>query len=210
MGRIFVTSDLHFNHDRSFIYAPRGFDCITKMNLAIVENWNATVAPEDEVYVLGDLMLGDNEIGIEYLRRLNGTIHVVRGNHDTDTRIQLYSELPNIIEVVAAKYLRYNGYHFYMSHYPCLTSNYDDKNEPLKSKLISLCGHSHYQNKFKDMDKGLIYHCELDCNFIQPVLINKIIENLEWFSALSAEKKKQIISMEVYNEKDRYDWLENE
>lgn len=191
------------------MYKPRGFDNVWDMNNAIVKNWNKVVDIDDAVYVLGDLMLNNNDEGARLIKQLNGHIHIICGNHDTDARRALYENCYNVVEVVDAKRFKYDGYHFFLSHYPCLCANYDD-GRSLKKQRISVCGHSHYRNPFRDMDKGLIYHCELDCNSIQPILINKIIESLKWFSALSIEKKKQIISMEVYNEKDRYDRLEDE
>lgn len=207
--RIWLTSDWHFCHDRAFIWGSRGFKSVDEMDNAIVIRYNKLVDVNDEVYMLGDAMLNDNEMGIWLIKQLKGHIHIICGNHDSDARRALYADCYNVVEVVDAKKLKYNGYHFYLSHYPCLCANYDD-GRSLKKQCISLCGHSHYRNPFRDMDKGLIYHCELDCNSIQPILINKIIEKLKWFSTLSIEKKKQIISMEVYNEKDRYDGLEDE
>lgn len=58
---IYLTSDLHFCHDKDFIYGARGFDSVDDMNAAIIENWNALINDDDEVYVLGDLMLKDIE-----------------------------------------------------------------------------------------------------------------------------------------------------
>lgn len=178
------------------------------MNAAIVKNWNNVVINEDDVYVLGDLMLNDNETGLKLIKSLNGRIHVVLGNHDTDNRIELYHTCPNIVEVENAIRLNKNGYHLFMTHYPCLCANYDD-GRSLKKQCISLCGHSHYKNPFQDMDKGLIYHCELDCHKNMPIEVNKIIEELTWFSTLSIEQKNKISSMEVYNEKNRYDGMDN-
>lgn len=51
---------------KPFIYEPRGFESVGQMNEAIISNWNEIVKPEDEVYVLGDIMLKDNEKGIEF------------------------------------------------------------------------------------------------------------------------------------------------
>ena len=59
MSQIYFTSDLHLCHDRGFIYEPRGFNSIEEMNNAIVENWNSIVTNEDNVFILGDLMLND-------------------------------------------------------------------------------------------------------------------------------------------------------
>ena len=41
MGRIFVTSDLHFGHDRGFLYEPRGFNSPEEHDKGIIKNLNA-------------------------------------------------------------------------------------------------------------------------------------------------------------------------
>ena len=87
---IYFSSDLHFNHNKDFLYKPRGFDSIDAMNMAVVSNWNSVVTNEDDVYILGDLMLGDNEAGISLLKMLNGKLHIILGNHDTESRRELY------------------------------------------------------------------------------------------------------------------------
>lgn len=177
MSNIFFTSDLHFCHDRDFIYQPRGFVSVSDMNQAILSRWNATVKPDDDVYVLGDLMLNDNEKGKRLIQQLNGKIHIIRGNHDTDERWKVYKECWNVVEITEAKFFKYKDYHFFLSHYPCLCANEDD-DKPLKRRMISLCGHNHTLNKFRDMDKGLIYHVELDAHKCYPVQIEKIIEDI--------------------------------
>ena len=63
MANIWFTSDLHFGHDREFVWKARGFENIEDMNKAIVERFNSKVQPEDTVYILGDSMLGDNTVG---------------------------------------------------------------------------------------------------------------------------------------------------
>ena len=37
---IYLTSDLHLNHNRGFIYEPRGFHSVEEMNEAIIDLWN--------------------------------------------------------------------------------------------------------------------------------------------------------------------------
>ena len=83
--QIYVTSDLHFGHDREFIWKARGYNSVDEMNEDYVRKWNITVDNDDDVYVLGDLMLGDKS-NIEFIKRLKGRIHIVLGNHDTPTR----------------------------------------------------------------------------------------------------------------------------
>ena len=101
-NNIWFVSDTHFGHQKDFLFGPRGFTNFEEHDTAIIENWNSVVAPNDEVYHLGDVMLGDNEHGIECLKKLNGKIHILIGNHDTDTRIELYSQCPNVVSIDCA------------------------------------------------------------------------------------------------------------
>ena len=175
MGDIWVTSDLHFCHDRAFVYEPRGFPNVHDMNTAIVENWNRVVQPADDVYLLGDVMLNDNATGIKLLKSLKGNIHIVLGNHDTDARIKLYDSCWNVVEVENAIRLKYKGYHFFMTHYPCITSNLDK--ESLKQCTCNLYGHTHQKTNFYQ-DIPFIYHVGVDSHNCTPVLLDQIITDM--------------------------------
>lgn len=180
MGKIYFTSDLHFCHDRDFIYEPRGFSSIKEMDETIVKNWNAIVDADDDIYVLGDLMLNDDVEGIKLIKSLRGRIHIVRGNHDSDRRMELYKECHNVVEITEGQFFRYKGQTFYLSHYPCLCANGDDR-KPFEKRIISLCGHIHTDDKFLDMDKGLIYHVELNAHDNTPVCIDTILEDIKTY-----------------------------
>ena len=43
MGKIWFTSDLHFGHDREFLWGPRGFENIQEHDAVIFEKWNSVV-----------------------------------------------------------------------------------------------------------------------------------------------------------------------
>lgn len=179
METIWIASDLHFCHDREFLWGPRGFNSVHEMNETIVKNWNSLVCWDDTVYLLGDIMLNNSEEGCKLLNRLAGKIYIIDGNHDTADRIQRYVNIrPTILNLGLATILKYNDYRFYLSHYPTLTANYDD-GKSLKKKLINLCGHTHTKDPFHDWNKGVIYHCELDAHHMEPVLLDTIISNLE-------------------------------
>lgn len=176
---IYFTSDLHFCHNREFLFGPRGFTNVADMNAAIVERWNKKVKPEDEVYILGDLMLNDNVEGMRLLQCLNGKLHVILGNHDTEERIKLYKKLPNkIIEVAHALPLKYDGYHFFLCHYPTYTANIDDTHKTLKQRLICLYGHTHQQTNWFDNHNPFMYHVGLDSHNCTPVSIDEIIAEI--------------------------------
>ena len=178
MEQVFITSDWHFCHDRDFIYKPRGFESTWEMTKEIINRHNELVKPDDHVYVLGDLMLNNNDAGIHAIEQLNGQIHVIRGNHDTTARMDLYEKCPNIVEVCEGKYLKYEGQTYFLSHYPCLTSNFDE-DKPLKARVVNLCGHYHAEDPFIDWDKGLIFHAEVDGNDCYPWNINDILTRVK-------------------------------
>ncbi len=175
---IYLTSDLHFCHDKDFIYGARGFDSADDMNRAIIENWNSIINDDDEVYVLGDLMLKDNETGLQCWNELKGIKHVILGNHDSNARIELYKDCPNTDILGYAAPLRYKGYEFLLTHYPTLSANYDDDKD-LKEKVINICGHVHTKDKFFDWDKGIIYHVELDAHDNKPITIDQVLSDIK-------------------------------
>ena len=197
MSKIYLSSDLHFFHDKDFIYKPRGFENVLDMNETILKNWNNTISEEDEVYLLGDLMLGDNNKGIELIKQLNGKIHVILGNHDSATRKNMYLECSNIIEVCYATQIKYKGYNFYLSHYPTLTANLDESTQ-IKARVINLGGHSHIKNRFKDMDKGLIYHVEVDCHNNFPISLDEILFDINHFISMDKSDQIDIIKKDIY------------
>lgn len=177
MGKIFFTSDTHFGHDRQFIWGPRGFESVWKMNGAIVENWNKTVNTEDDVYLLGDVMLGDNEYGLTCLKQLKGNIHIVRGNHDTNTRMELYNKCWNVVEITEGQFFKYKDYHFYLSHYPTITSNLEKSPNP-KEHMLNLYGHTHSKDKFYN-DIPFMYNVAVDAHNCYPVEIEQIIIDIK-------------------------------
>ena len=173
---IYITADLHFCHNKEFLYGPRGFTNIEDHDETIVKNWNELINDEDEIYIIGDIMLNDINRAVKYFNMLKGKKHIIYGNHDTDKRLELYKSLDNVIEVVAGKRLKYKKYSFWLSHYPSLCDNYDD--ELTHNAVINLCGHSHTKDAKIDLNKGLIYHCELDAHNMKPITLDYIIEDL--------------------------------
>ena len=145
---IYLTSDLHFNHGKEFIWKARGFSSVEEMNEEIIKRWNNVVKPEDEVYIAGDLMLGDTDKGIALVNRLNGFKRIIIGNHDTDNRVEAYKiGIKNLLSIEHATRFRYGKNVFWVSHYAADTSNYDDQKAWVKN-LINLYGHTHQQTNF--------------------------------------------------------------
>lgn len=180
---IWVSSDLHFFHNKGFIYESRGFKSVEEMNAAIVKRHNQVVKDDDEVYWLGDLMLGTNyEEGIKLLQSMRGRKHIILGNHDSKKRIECYA---NSItqDIKYADMVEYKGYHFYLSHFPALTNNFNDNAKELKGRIINLCGHCHIKDFYIDTIKynSLCFHIELDTNNCYPWNLDNIIEKIKLY-----------------------------
>lgn len=111
-GKVFVVSDLHFDHENIIRFCDRPFGSVREMNRALVDNWNSVVDHNDRVYYLGDLTYGRGRRSIDFwLSKLNGEIRFIRGNHDTDaiTRAEVLRDRFHI---------RYCGHDILLMHDP--------------------------------------------------------------------------------------------
>ena len=197
---LFFTSDWHFNHDKEFVWKKRGFSSVDEMNEEIVRRHNEVVTENDIVYFLGDACLGgaSEEIlkkNCELIERLNGNIVMLRGNHDTDTRIAAFKNCKNVLNVgEIAKIINYDGYRLYVGHYPTVTGSYDDK--ALKGCLISLFGHTHQEGNFFSFDgreNPIMYHVGVDSHNCYPVKITDILKEItEKFYGEGLEEQKNV------------------
>ena len=114
----------------------------------MITQWNSIVKKGDFVYHLGDLTFGDPE---PYVKRLNGTIHLVPGNHD---RIKKYERLCAIGRVKIIPELHrcsINGQFMTLCHYALATWDRAHHGSWM------LHGHSHgtYQGRGKILDVGV-------------------------------------------------------
>lgn len=169
---IWFTSDLHFCHNNILNYEPdsRPFNTIEEMNEILVQKWNEKVSVEDTVYVLGDLSMGRIEVAIEYIKRLNGKIILIRGNHDTPKRIEAYKEIG--IEVHDIFYLPYKGRYFILCHFPIANEEFIRMVIEDNSEVVNLYGHVH-SNAPSGYNNGT-YHVGVDTNDLAPVSLEQI------------------------------------
>jgi calcineurin-like phosphoesterase family protein len=78
--RTWFTADTHFDHRAIIDFCGRPYRSVPEMNDALIANWNAVVEHDDTVWHLGDFGFADID---GHLRRLNGTKHLIHGNHDS-------------------------------------------------------------------------------------------------------------------------------
>lgn len=165
---IFITSDLHFGHDREFIWGARGYADVNEMNIKQLEKFNSVVTDEDEVWILGDSLLGDAEEGFKYLKQLKGKIHICLGNHDTANREKMFKDLGWDVQLCAR--LKYKKMNFYLSHYPTITSN-GEINSPTQVAW-NIHGHTHASSQWSEYP--YCYNVNVDAHNGYPVSLDAI------------------------------------
>lgn len=79
---IYFTADTHFGHQNIIKYSNRPFITSEEMDEKIIENWNKTIDYSDTVYHLGDIFLCDEHRALSIIKRLNGNIFLIKGNHE--------------------------------------------------------------------------------------------------------------------------------
>ena len=143
------------------------------MNEDIVKKWNSIIDDNDIIYHLGDLALGNVDEAIKYIKQLKGQIHLIRGNHCTDNKVEKYKELDNIIDIKYADMIKYKKWNFYLSHYPTMMGCWADQ-----KKLWNLSGHTHSKDKFENKEHK-IYNVAADAHDCKPVEIEQIIKDIK-------------------------------
>lgn len=151
----FFVSDLHFGHDKEFLWGKRGYKNVQEHNDGVLKYWNSKISSVDSVFHLGDLLFGYNgeERVIALLEKLNfGTLYLMGGNHlagfkslkmdGFELGTKKIIPIPNYFEV------SYEGRLIVLSHYPIASWNRMDKG----SWMIHGHCHGEYTGNGKIMD----------------------------------------------------------
>jgi calcineurin-like phosphoesterase family protein len=102
----------------------RGFTTKEEHDAEIIKRWNHVVKPEDTVWHLGDVGMGKLERFIQQLSELNGTIHLITGNHDEvfpgtrDSWKRQILWMGSFTSVQAYARRKVGSYTFLLSHFP--------------------------------------------------------------------------------------------
>lgn len=79
---VYFISDLHLGHSNCLAYDNRPFKTVEDQDKFIIEEWNKTVKPTDEVWILGDISWYNPQKTVEIYSQLNGIKNLCIGNHD--------------------------------------------------------------------------------------------------------------------------------
>lgn len=138
MNKIWFTSDSHFGHRNVIEHDKRPFKaancscvpatdtkhryvcqaCVDEMDRILIDKWNSQVNKNDTVWHLGDLCFRSKMPADWYIKRLNGRINIVWGNHD-DSREAAFKYRDLFTSWQDYKYLKINGQKITLFHYKC-------------------------------------------------------------------------------------------
>lgn len=162
---IYLTSDHHFGHENIIRYADRPFSSADEMDAELQSRWNETVTDDDVVYHLGDLCVSSHEY---WLRQLNGSLVLLRGNHD-----RIRPDEAGFPVMDQAKVRAPNGLELTLRHYP----------KPWSGDGWLIHGHSHASRPAIDLESKRASVC-VELTGYRPISLttigdelNKIVES---------------------------------
>ena len=180
---VFFTADLHFGHQHVLEVCRPQFKTTDAMDEQLLENWNAVVTDDDDVYILGDLCYKSQKPVEYYLSRMPGRKHLIVGNHDIKWLKNLpdeeryFEQTENMCVINMGKNL------LTLCHYPMLEwnrSRYAEDQTTSTSWLI----HGHIHNSrtldaywFIREHLPSALNAGVDVNHYMPVTFEQLIEN---------------------------------
>ncbi len=140
----YYIADLHFFHEvLNNKMDKRGFADVGEMNEYIIQKWNNKVRKNDDVVIIGDLSFGSGKETNELLKRLNGRLYLIKGNHDYFLSSK-DMDLSRFVWIKPYDELSDNKRKVVLCHYPIICYNGQyllDKNGAPKTYM--LYGHVH-------------------------------------------------------------------
>ena len=172
---IYFTSDWHIGHNKPFIYEARGFSSIEEHDKEILKRCNEIVTHNDTLWILGDIAMGgdEKEWNSIFHSLLCWDIHYIRGNHDTNNKMDIYNNEYGFEYHGYAEIFKYSKRRtFYLSHYPTIVGNFEDG----RPSMWNLSGHTHSKDKFSIYPN--VYNVALDAHNCYPVSIETIYKDI--------------------------------
>lgn len=168
---IYFTADTHFYHGNVLQYEHRPFQTVEEMDESLIQNWNAKVSPDDDIYILGDFTLKGPTLANSLLERLQGRKYLIRGNHDGFADRESFRR-DAFVWVRDYFELSWQGRCFVLCHYPLLSWN------GMHRGAFHLHGHQHNKPQYNRLnrDDGLRrLDVGVDAQGMSPVSAEEIL-----------------------------------
>lgn len=184
MTNVYVTSDQHFGH--KLMADIRGFSSVDEHDAYQIDAWNSVVGKRDIVYQLGDVFLGRTSELESVISQLNGTIHLITGNHDAcwpaQKRSQAFAKrflsagFDSIQQYITLT-VRGRG-RFFLSHFPYNKPYLRDSQYRIFSPnptpgMVLIHGHTHSSDKIDRLSPAPAIHVGIDA-WQKPVRLLRV------------------------------------
>lgn len=164
--KLYITSDVHLNHKKEFLWRQRGFSSVEEHNNFIIKTINQTCRPQDILFCLGDFCLNTHP---DKLLGLINSIHCTQwwlsGNHNNPWEKKYIEQSNDFLSDINTTFLSpwfdnvikgiqlldtnvfifdsylefaWNGQMVTFFHYPIAVWN------QMQHGAWNACGHSHY------------------------------------------------------------------
>ena len=170
----FFTADTHFGHGGARALYRRPFASTAAMDAALIEGWNNTVAPGDEVWHLGDFAIRQSAARMEaLLDALHGRKHLITGNNDPPAT----RALPGWASVQPYMETGVDGVALVLCHYAFRTWH------GMAKGALNMHGHSH--GRLRPMTRQ--FDVGVDPRGFRPVTVAQLLDKRLWDKPLRDE-----------------------
>lgn len=158
---IWLSSDWHFNHP--YVARLRGYETAEEHDAELIDRLNASVRPTDTLWFLGDLNMKDLTGALEKVDRINGTKHIVFGNHDAGhpmhrrahTHQRRYLESFASTQTMAQ--LRRGDERLMLSHFPYYGDHPATPDRHVEWRLNPVANGGKYQSEYRWLAHGHVH-----------------------------------------------------
>ena len=173
----YFTADVHAFHEKIIKYSKRPFNDLQHMHDEIINNWNRYTSKDDNIWVVGDFVYPLSgpyaQKKFEFVKSLNGHIHVVLGDHDTSADFYRHCGINVHKDVYVIDRRREDKPSIALCHWPIRIwprSHYG---------AWHLFGHIHNNNRTKPFDEYYkSFNVGMDVWDYQLVSLNQVTEKM--------------------------------
>lgn len=164
---IFTISDTHFNQSAIIKFGQRPFKCVKEMNDTLIDNWNSKIEEGDLVVIVGDFIFEGIYQVEDILKRLKGRKILIKGNHDTNSRIKKIKSVTDSVYICKKLIINRNGKRILFSHKP--TKRAVNKFD------INIHGHHHRKLRGANLPEFRYYNAAVEFNNFTPINIEDVL-----------------------------------
>ena len=179
MATYFI-ADTHFGHENVIKFSARPFENLAEMERVLIENWNARVQPNDDIYIVGDFAWrAKHEHLMKCIRKLKGRKHLITGNHDRKY-LEFDDFRAEFVEIDKQTEIHINNHQIILCHYPMAEWHQYHRGS------YHIHGHLHNRkdeafNYLKDKNA---LNAGVDVNHFMPVTFEELIINNNIFKEI--------------------------